>query len=90
MEVKDGLFQLITNESEKTLSLELVDSIGVATSWTISTNAIALAVEHAIDIVLINRTGMVLWRFWHGNYSTTAPIRRNQALFSATPNAIVY
>lgn len=90
LEVKEGLFQLTGTEGEKTLSPEHVEAIYIATSCTISTNAIALAVENNIDIILISRRGRNLGRFWHGNYHTTSIIRINQARLAASPDGYAF
>jgi len=90
LEAKDGLFQLNSGEEVKTLSPELVETICIATSCTLSTNAIALALEHQIDITVISRHGKVLGRFWHGNYQTTSQIRKQQALLSISNDAMQY
>lgn len=86
LEVENGLFYLETEEDKKSISPELLETIYITTSCTISTNAIALAVENNIDLILISKKGRVLGRFWHGNFQTTSVIRKNQAILTGMPD----
>lgn len=87
LEVKNGLFEIVQETDNQTFAPDLVSQIFMASAGSISTDAILLALKYNIDIVLMNRGGRVLGRFWHGTPESTAEIRRNQALFSNHPSA---
>ena len=54
---QDGMFLIMANEKKALLSPEKVDSILLATGVHLSTDVIRLAIEHHIDIVLLDSVG---------------------------------
>lgn len=44
----------------------------------LSTDAIALALKHNIDIVIVDHTGHPMGRFWHSKLGSTTKIRKKQ------------
>ena len=75
---QDGMFLIMANEKKALLSPEKVDSILLATGVHLSTDVIRLAIEHHIDIVLLDSVGEPYGRFWHGRPGSTAALRRAQ------------
>ena len=71
-------FDIRAGDKRLTLSARKVRAILATTAVHLSTDAIALAVEHNIDIVLLNRSGRPYGRFWHAKMGSTAAIRRAQ------------
>ncbi len=55
-----------------------IKSIIISTSARITTDAIKLAVENNIDIVMLDDFGNPYGRFWHSKFGSTAYIRRKQ------------
>lgn len=75
---QDGMFLVLANDKKALLSPEKVDSIVLATGVHLSTDVIRLAIEHHIDIVLLDSVGEPYGRFWHGRPGSTAALRRAQ------------
>lgn len=55
-----------------------IKSIIISTSARITTDAIKLAVDHNIDVVMLDEYGSPYGRFWHSKFGSTAFIRRRQ------------
>ncbi|MBC8185750.1 CRISPR-associated endonuclease Cas1 [candidate division KSB1 bacterium] len=79
-----NLFAIKVGDEKKQISPKKVQSIVITTAATISTDAIQLAVEHNIDILLLDKFGNPYGRVWHGRLGSTARIRRKQLEISTT------
>ena len=85
---KNGEF-LLESEGKKTLISPLkVRSIVAAESVLITTDVIKLALEHNIDIVILDHFGNPCGRFWHSRFGSTANIRRRQLEIAATEEGV--
>ena len=71
-------FAIKIDDKRSEIAADKVDSILISTSATITTDAIALALEHNIDIVFLNKFGDPLGRVWHSKLGSTTRIRRWQ------------
>lgn len=66
------------------LSIKKVDSIMIATSAYVSTDALQFAVENNIDVVFLDKYGNPYGRVWHSKLGSTTLIRRRQLEVSDT------
>ncbi len=73
---KDGLFLIKSGDRKVTVSPRKVQTIWLATGVHLSTDAIRLALEHHIDIALLDKHGDPYGRFWHARMGSTTTIRR--------------
>jgi CRISPR-associated protein Cas1 len=73
---KDGMFLIKSGERRVTMSPRKVQTIWLATGVHLSTDAIRLALEHHIDIALLDRFGEPYGRFWHARLGSTNLLRR--------------
>jgi CRISPR-associated protein Cas1 len=73
---KDGLFLIKSGDRKVTVSPRKVQTIWLATGAHLSTDAIRLALEHHIDIALLDRHGEPYGRFWHARLGSTTLLRR--------------
>ena len=73
---KDGLFLIKSGDRKITVSPRKVQTIWLATGVHLSTDAIRLALEHHIDIALLDKHGEPYGRFWHARMGSTTTIRR--------------
>jgi CRISPR-associated protein Cas1 len=70
---------LVRNEDKVfEVSADKVESILIATSATITTDAVKFAVENNIDIVFLDHSGDPYGRIWHTKLGSTTLIRRRQ------------
>jgi CRISP-associated protein Cas1 len=80
--VKDDLFEVsMTKEGEKQkhhFASQKVTSILMSKGSAISTDAVILAMKNNIDIIVFERDGMPVGRFWHSKPGSTSRIRKQQ------------
>lgn len=85
---RDGqVFVITAGERVQRISVGKVSSIAVTRNCTIGTDAIMLAVEREIPILLLDRLGRVMGRFWSPYFSSIATLRRKQVVFADSPLA---
>jgi hypothetical protein len=73
---KDGMFLIKSGDRKMTVSPRKVQTIWLATGVHLSTDAIRLALEHHIDIALLDKHGEPYGRFWHARLGSTTLLRR--------------
>ena len=73
---KDGMFLIRAGDRKIAMSPRKVQSIWLATGVHLSTDAIRLALEHHIDIALLDKYGEPYGRFWHARLGSTTLLRR--------------
>src|SRR5690606_11691375 len=57
---------------------------------SITTDAVALALRHNIDIVLVEKDGHPMGRFWHSKLGSTTKIRKRQLQASMDQEGLKY
>ena len=77
---KDGIFRLKHEEKRFDVSPLKVESIIITNKAMISTQAVALSLEHNIDIVFLDGYGDPVGRVWFAKTGSTALIRRKQLM----------
>ncbi|MCX7732440.1 MAG: CRISPR-associated endonuclease Cas1 [candidate division WOR-3 bacterium] len=76
---KNGeLFRVKTEDRVVEISAKKVSSILIATSATVTTDALKLAIDNNIDVVFIREDGEPFARIWHSRFGSTTEIRRRQ------------
>ena len=84
LHVKDEMFEIKTRPSKQEkfktnhLAAQKVTSFLVSKGVSITTDALALALKHNIDIVVVERDGHPIGRFWHSKLGSTTKIRKRQ------------
>lgn len=84
LHVKDEMFEIRVKPDPKApyrvnhIAAHKIKSFLIGLGTSMSTNAIDLAMKHHIDIVIVNRQGMPLGRFWHAKLGSTTAIRKKQ------------
>lgn len=71
-------FKLKNNDKKQEISSKKVDQILITTGITITSDAMELALENNIDIVLIDKYGNPLGRLHNNKMGSIATIRKNQ------------
>jgi len=87
---EDGMFRITSGDDLQLLSPFKVTRLLLASSCSLSTDAIALVMEHGIELVLIKRNGHAYGRIWDFSYGSTAELRRAQAMFPYFPEAGIW
>lgn len=73
---KDGMFLIRAGDRKISVSPRKVQTIWLATGVHLSTDAIRLALEHHVDIALLDKYGDPYGRFWHARLGSTNLLRR--------------
>jgi CRISPR-associated protein Cas1 len=85
---KDGMFLIRAGDRKITVSPKKVQTIWLATGVHLSTDAIRLALEHHIDIALLDKHGEPYGRFWHIRMGSTTLIRRRLLEVAASDDGL--
>lgn len=88
LHVKDDMFEIKVREDKKQpfkvshIAAHKVTSFIVSKGAALTTDAIALALKHNIDIVIVENNGHPMGRFWHSKLGSTTKIRKQQLIAS--------
>ncbi|RMG84586.1 MAG: CRISPR-associated endonuclease Cas1 [Bacteroidetes bacterium] len=86
---KNGLFEVSVADGKKqSIHPKDVKTIMVSRGARISSDAVLLAIEHEIDVLFVDGTGLPKGRVWSVRYGSISNIRRNQLEFFYSPRAI--
>lgn len=86
LHVKEDMFEIkVRNDPKDKTKIKInhiaahkITSFVVSRGAAISTDAIALALKHNIDIVVVENDGHPMGRFWHSKLGSTTKIRKRQ------------
>ncbi len=91
LRVKNNMFWVKPAQSEgKLFPIREVNSIFLTKGVHTSTDALLLAIENAIPILLIDGIGHPIGQVWGGQYGSIATIRKQQALLSTHPKGLLW
>lgn len=83
LNVKNGMFQVTPKNNEPhRFATNRVSVIFLTEGVSVSADALMLAIEKEIPLVLINYLGQAVGQLWHGKFGSIASIRRNQVYFA--------
>jgi CRISPR-associated protein Cas1 len=94
--VKDEMFEIKTKQERSKeikvnhLAAHKVTSIIMSKGTALSTDAIALALKHNIDIIVVERNGQPIGRFWHSKLGSTTKIRKKQLEASLNQEGLIW
>ncbi len=78
LNVKDGLIAISSDNQKSTISPAKVERIILTTDAVITTAVLHLAAENNIDLIILDRNGEPVGRFWHSRFGSITTIRRRQ------------
>ncbi|MFN2262055.1 MAG: CRISPR-associated endonuclease Cas1 [Psychroflexus sp.] len=84
LHVKDEMFEIKVREDKSKpvkvnhIAAHKITSFVISKGAALSTDAIALALKHNIDIVIVENNGHPMGRFWHSKLGSTTKIRKRQ------------
>lgn len=87
---KGQMFEIFSQGERHTISPNKVSSILIFTGTNISSDAIELALKSNIDILILNKYGDPVGRFWHARMGSTTRIRRAQLQLVNSAEGIQY
>lgn len=94
LHVKDEMFEIRVRENKQEkfktnhIAAHKITSFVVSKGAAITTDAIALALKHNIDIVVVENDGHPMGRFWHSKLGSTTKIRKQQLEASLNKNGL--
>lgn len=81
--VQEGMFWVKPLHNEgRSFAVRNVNAIFLTKGVRVSTDALMLALEHSIPVLLIDHIGHPVGQVWSGQFGSVATIRKNQALFA--------
>lgn len=96
LHVRDDMFE-IKVKGDKTkppkvnhIAAHKITSFILSKGSSITTDAVALALRHNIDIVLVEKDGHPMGRFWHSKLGSTTKIRKRQLQASMDQEGLKY
>lgn len=96
LHVKDDMFEIKVREDKKQpfkvnhIAAHKVTSFIVSKGAALTTDAIALALKHNIDIVIVENNGHPMGRFWHSKLGSTTKIRKQQLVASLNETGLIW
>ncbi len=87
---KGSMFEVFSQGERHTISPNKVSSILIFTGTNITSDAIELALQFNIDILILNKYGDPVGRFWHARMGSTTRIRRAQLQLVNSAEGIQY
>lgn len=94
--VKDDMFEIKVKQEKKQppkinhIAAHKITSFVMSKGSALSTDAVALALKHNIDIVIVDNLGHPMGRFWHSKLGSTTKIRKAQLTASLDENGVKY
>lgn len=86
---KDNDGFVITNQNgRKRLSCDGITSIHIGRGVQITSDAIMLAVEKEIEILIVEKSGKNYGRIWSHKYGSISTIRKGQLEFASSPKSV--
>ncbi|MGD9489464.1 MAG: CRISPR-associated endonuclease Cas1 [Calditrichaceae bacterium] len=83
------MFEIYSKEKKQKIAPSKVTSILITTGVNMSSDAVELALQNNIDIVMLDKYGNPVGRFWHARMGSTARIRRAQLLISLSDEGMI-
>lgn len=87
LNLKNGALSIHSDEEEQLISFDEIQSISLCNAISVSTDVLIAAIEKNIEVVLNDRSGNHLGRFWTGKYGSISLIRKKQLEYSMTNEA---
>jgi CRISPR-associated protein Cas1 len=78
------------NSDPRSFPIRRIRSIFITKGVRISSDALILALEHEVPVFILDPLGHPLGQIWSGHYGSIATIRKQQALFFSSPQALFW
>ena len=88
LSINNGAFILNNSTGSHRIPIKDVDSILVAKSSVLTSDALILAIENGIRVTLADKGGNVMGCVWSHKYGSISTIRKGQLIFTASQDAV--
>ncbi len=88
--VQDGRFRVSWSEAEEFFPAEQVRRIMLHPATALTHEAVKLAIQQEVEIMLIDGTGFPFARVWSPRFGSISTIRKNQVHFAVAPEALTW
>lgn len=85
---KDDTFIVHHKDGKQKVSADTVKNISVMKGTSISADAMILAIENEIEVLVLDRSGMPRGRLWSNKYGSISTIRKHQVYFGQSSSAV--
>src|SRR5574344_1175275 len=83
-------FVITTKDGRQRIPTDGIKSIQISRGAQITSDAVMLAVEHEIEVMFMDKSGMPIGRIWSPKYGSISTIRKGQLNFTFTKDALVW
>lgn len=81
-------FVVMNRDGRKRIHADNVTSIQLGKGVQITSDAIMMAIEHEVEVLFVERSGMPLGRVWSPRFGSISTIRKGQLAFAASSLAV--
>lgn len=82
--------QVIAGQRKQKISVCDIRAIHIGPGVQLTSDALMLAIEHEIEILLIDRAGTPIGRVWSPKYGSISTIRKGQLAFTQSVHAVAW
>jgi CRISPR-associated protein Cas1 len=83
-------FVITTKDGRQRIPTDGIKSIQISRGAQITSDAVMLAVEHEIEVMFMDKSGMPIGRIWSPKYGSISTIRKGQLNFTFTKDALTW
>ena len=83
-------FVITHKDGRQSIPVDGIKSIQISKGAQITSDAVILAVEHEIEVLFMDKSGMPIGRIWSPKYGSISTIRKGQLNFTFSKEALVW
>lgn len=83
-------FVITHKDGRQRIPVDGIKSIQISKGAQITSDAVILAVEHEIEVLFMDKSGMPIGRIWSSKYGSISTIRKGQLNFTFSKEALVW
>ena len=83
-------FVITHKDGRQRLPVDGIKSIQISRGAQITSDAVMLAVEHEIEVLFMDKSGMPIGRIWSPKYGSISTIRKGQLNFTFSNDALIW
>lgn len=83
-------FVITHKDGRQRIPIDGIKSIQISRGAQITSDAVLLAIEHEIEVLFMDKTGMPIGRIWSPKYGSISTIRKGQLNFTFSKDALIW